>query len=482
MAFVIVTMPAKADKYLIQNIIIASDPHLMAPELAEKGSKAFSNAIETDMRMIAESNEIMKAWVDKVIAAHPNLVIITGDLTKDGELASHQRMAYYLKQINNAGIKTLVIPGNHDISNPNAKRYVGNDTQPVPTIDRETFAQIYADSGYGNGTVRDTASLSYLAYPINGIAILGIDSNLDEQNMLTARGDSVDSYHNAGMVKPETLKWVGEQALKARNDGNKVIAIMHHHAVEHFDSESRFLPNYILQNAEELRQTLFNADVHVIFTGHLHINDIARAFDSHDNDSITEIATGSLITYPFAYRKINIARNTMSIETPRITAIKSVRNLKDEGKKRLIKAAPAMINGVFDRAWNKVNEKMGQLAGFLGSMNDEKVDFQMPGKPQALINTVNENFGDLAAQTIITVAEGNEKKADANRIIKESKKRIAKVISDLMPGANKMFGSFFIEEVFARIEPFMRSLLEDKNNINTPNQRVVNDLKVKIKL
>ena len=106
---------------------------------------------------------------------------------------------------------------------------------------------------------------------------------------------------------------------------------MHHHLIEHFDKEAQLLDKYVVADHENVRNELIDAGVHAILTGHLHLSDIAR--DYNNGDSITEVATGSLITYPFHYRTITIDADHMSVTTHQLKSIASNPHLHADGKR-----------------------------------------------------------------------------------------------------------------------------------------------------
>ena len=103
-------------------IVIISDVHLLSPELITPGS-AIDRADAGETKMMAMSDEIMTAITDSIIKMKPTVVLLTGDLTHNGERLSHERMAQHLARMKQQGIQPLVIPGNHDCNNPYARSF-----------------------------------------------------------------------------------------------------------------------------------------------------------------------------------------------------------------------------------------------------------------------------------------------------------------------------------------------------------------------
>ena len=77
------------------NIFVMSDIHVMAPELLVEKGTAYENYVKTDPKLLEESGEVLRTVVDVVLEKKPDLVLIPGDLTKDGELLSHQLVAQH---------------------------------------------------------------------------------------------------------------------------------------------------------------------------------------------------------------------------------------------------------------------------------------------------------------------------------------------------------------------------------------------------
>jgi hypothetical protein len=48
-----------------------------------------------------------------------------------------------MKRLERAGIQVFVVPGNHDVDNPHAVRYVGDGSEPIPSVSPHMFRWIY---------------------------------------------------------------------------------------------------------------------------------------------------------------------------------------------------------------------------------------------------------------------------------------------------------------------------------------------------
>ena len=461
-------------------IAVISDTHLLSPELVTPGI-AITSADAGDSKMMAQSDDIMSAITDSLIGLNPQLMLITGDLTYNGERLSHERMAHYLDRLAAHGIQPLVIPGNHDCNNPYAKRFDGDKTSPAATVTREEFAQIYGRYGYGEGFERDTASLSYCCEPIEGLVVIGIDSNMDELNTLTSRGDSADTYHNGGSIKPETLQWVLDRAGKAKNQGKHIIAMMHHHLVQHFDQEDRLLANYIVKNHDSIASQLIEAGIHTIFTGHLHVTDAASLHNDERSDSIVEIATGSAICYPFAIRTATLddKRQSLDIDTRWLTATDACPTLREQGRQRIINSTPGMASMISGMAWKRMGGRMNQLKAMIEMGGGTTY---LPENPQQATQLVLRHLSEVLSRALLAVVEGNEQDNDVEGIIEEGKQGIRAMIAEVAPDQADNLWEFFSNDVYPKLDPLVRSVLEDRNAVGTPLESRTDDLRLNITL
>ena len=61
--------------------------------------------------------ELLSAGVKEVIALDPDLVVVGGDLTAEGYAHEFREAQRHLDPLFDAGLNTLVVPGNHDSKN-----------------------------------------------------------------------------------------------------------------------------------------------------------------------------------------------------------------------------------------------------------------------------------------------------------------------------------------------------------------------------
>ena len=292
--------------------LVLSDPHYFDPSLGTSGA-AFEAYLATDRKLIGESDAIMRAMVAEVQTENPQVVLISGDLTKDGELLSHQSVARYLHQMQSGGTSVFVVPGNHDIENAGAMSYSGDSQTSVPTISASDFATIYNDFGYGNAISRDGQSLSYVAELVPGLWLLALDSCIYT--------DALGGSQVSGRFQDSTMAWIQARLDEARKAGIRVIGMMHHGVIEHFTDQALIFPEYLVNNRATVGSIFSNGGMGAVFTGHFHANDITQGTPSGASKSIYDIETGSTVTYPCPYRIVNLASDVLTITTKHVTSI-----------------------------------------------------------------------------------------------------------------------------------------------------------------
>ncbi len=165
-----------------------SDIHIFAESMCNMASPSFQSAIKTSTKLLVESEEAMKATLNKIyeMDAPPKYLFLTGDLTSNGEVTAHKRLAEILTEFTDKmkvregyeDFQILVTPGNHDNYNNNATSYMpteeellacGNDAERIALIDSykngktvpsatfEDFFEIYAAFGYDQNKMNNSS-------------------------------------------------------------------------------------------------------------------------------------------------------------------------------------------------------------------------------------------------------------------------------------------------------------------------------------
>lgn len=294
-------------------ISILSDPHLYSTSLGTTGT-IFEEYLKKDCKLIKESELILDAALAKIKADDANIVLIPGDLTKDGEKINHEIMAQKLRALEATGKKVYVINGNHDITNPKAYQYSEAGTTRVPNISSDGFESIYREFGYDEAISRDENSLSYVVEPVPGYRIIAIDSCIYNDDTYTSTSKT------AGEIKSSTLQWVLAQIKDAKLQGKEIIAMMHHGLVPHTSLQATYYPDFLIKNYSKIATNLADAGLSVVFTGHFHAQDIS-AFTSLTGNKIYDVETGSLVTYPVPIRKVSLKDRVLSIHSEQVGEI-----------------------------------------------------------------------------------------------------------------------------------------------------------------
>ncbi len=263
----------------IENIMLATDIHYFANSLTDGGLR-FQEMVEYgDGKVVTYIDQITDAFLDEVVKLQPDVLVLSGDLTLNGEKASHKDLAEKLHRVEDHGIPVLVIPGNHDINNHQAARYEGEERLPAEFTTPAEFRQIYRAFGYDEAASEDPNSLSYLY-------------ELDEHTWLLMIDSCQYSPVNkvGGAISDATYEWIEKQLETAWDAGVEIIPIAHHNLL---DESEIYVDECTIEHGEQLVDLLETWDVPLFLSGHLHVQHCKRA---EENRGIWEMVTASLAT------------------------------------------------------------------------------------------------------------------------------------------------------------------------------------------
>ncbi len=274
-------------------VIIASDLHYIAPELTD-GGEYYQRILENgDSKFMPFIQEISDAFFNEVIESAPDALLLTGDLTFNGAILSHEALADRLHDVENAGIPVFVLTGNHDVYNSNAARYQGSGYVSVPFATTDTFSSLYADFGLADALSVDTDSLSCCCQLSETARVLLLDFNTE---------------HDFCGISDQTLLWVEEQLRDAQEAGAEVLTAGHQNLFQH----SIFRGGYVVEGSRELADLFRRYDIPLFLSGHLHIQHYL------EEKGLTEITTSALCSFPCQYAVLTSIGGHLHYETQRL--------------------------------------------------------------------------------------------------------------------------------------------------------------------
>ena len=113
-----------------------TDVHYYSRKLGTEG-KAYDNAESKSQKVIKDSDLVIKAGFDLLCAdTSTDIVVVAGDTTRDGELASHAEFIEMLRDLKKRGKRVYVITATHDYRDGGvADGYDGDKKIQVPAVE-----------------------------------------------------------------------------------------------------------------------------------------------------------------------------------------------------------------------------------------------------------------------------------------------------------------------------------------------------------
>ena len=290
LALLCVLLPGAAHGEDGCTLLVATDPHFIAPSLTDHGLYFTALTENSDGKLMKYSEEIMDAFIAEAIAQEPEALLLTGDLTFNGALLSHTALAAKLRDAEAAGLRIYVLPGNHDLDNPNAASFSGAEFQRVSFAEAADFRRIYADFGFDEALSIDSDSLSY-----------AVDLNDDTRLLML----DFNTRHDPCGISDRSLEWVEEQLKAARDAGKHMLAAGHQNIFQ----LTVFRGGYVIDKAERLAALFRQYGVKLYLSGHLHCQHWKT------EQGLTEIATSALAVSPCQYGVLTVTGDRLSYQT-----------------------------------------------------------------------------------------------------------------------------------------------------------------------
>lgn len=272
---------------------LVTDTHYFETSLGAEG-KAYEEHMKREQYLLRESGPIASSTFEHIAKdKETEIVLIAGDLTKNGEIESHKSFIKELYKLKDSGKRIYVITAGHDYGKSFA--FKNDERIEAEGADFNALPEMYKDFGYGEAIAFDEPTHSYVAQLADGVRLLGICC------------DSLDQPK--GAMDERHLAWTKEQLDKAKADNCNVIAMCHYPiipSVPVFD----LVGDAKIKEWRKIASFLADNGVELILTGHMHIQSI-NEFYSEKGNRLIDICTACLPGSPAQYRKITIDENSV---------------------------------------------------------------------------------------------------------------------------------------------------------------------------
>lgn len=287
-------------KHLNFRFAIASDLHIALSHTIWDHPKRF--------HLVEASIPALERVLEHLTQLDLDFLLLPGDLTQHGEVDNHIWLSERLAKL---PYPVYVVPGNHDVP-----RLSGNGQ----TTGLNDFPDYYRRFGYHRC---DRPYYTHKILP--GVRLIGLNSNTFDE-----------TGTQLGYVDTEQLDWLQQVLTQAQNE--LVLVMIHHNVIEHLPGQATnpLGRRYLLQNSPQLLKILHQAGVKLVFTGHLHVQDIAQW------RGIYEITTGSLVSYPHPYRILNFqtqpdGKQILEIESHHVNSVAGWPDLAHQSREWMAK-------------------------------------------------------------------------------------------------------------------------------------------------
>lgn len=276
---------------------VISDTHLIADSLHDHG-QAFSQMQKTSQgKDLYYQETALSAFVRMAQKKKPAAIIVTGDVTFNGERVSAEKFAEIFKPLEETQL--LVLPGNHDIYDGWAREFRGKKQYYAGQISPRMWRNIFKTS-YKNAVSVDDKSLAYSVQLNPNYLLILADSNE------YGKEESTTAPATAGFLGREQRRWIKAQLQYASENNLQVIFCMHHNLYAHNPAVNK---GYVVDDYRELRKLLAQYNVKLVFSGHIHAQNIMLP---QDPCPATEVVTASFCSNDQGYGVVKVSPKEVS--------------------------------------------------------------------------------------------------------------------------------------------------------------------------
>lgn len=244
-------------------------------------------------------------------------LLLSGDLTANGELSNHEALAKRLEQFEKeSGIQVIVTNGNHDINNSNASTFMNGKEEATMKTTPELFKQTYKNLGWDlayhtfSPSSGKAGMLSYSVKLDGGYRLIVMDAGKYSKDNTASK---TDEHETGGNITDELMDWILAECADAKESGETVIGMTHWNLSPESYFQGYVLQGFVMDNWEQVSEKLADAGMHWVFTGHSHCSDISSTY-SDSGEVIYSAMTCSLVEFPHTYRETTFTKSGNSVK------------------------------------------------------------------------------------------------------------------------------------------------------------------------
>ena len=272
-------------------VCTAANNNLRVAQVSDAHFSSFEE--NTSYKFLKKSPELLDDVIFQINTSGPyDFVMFTGDLVNKPKVSELEK---FISHANNLVYPWYAIDGNHDIS-----------------IDGPLTKRKFLETLAANNDNMQQENIYYAFTPKKGFRVICLDSIIDYK--LTSNGE----------ISNEEFMWLTQELEKHAKD--TVIVCSHVPIIEPFSS-----PNHKMQNEYEVRKLLkTHKNPVIVLQGHYHTTKIIQ------DDNMLVVACPSLVTYPNAFRVININSNKQRTMVDVYLKETNLKDIQSRSKLRLM--------------------------------------------------------------------------------------------------------------------------------------------------
>lgn len=247
----------------------------------------------TSYKMLKKSSELLDDAINQINTSGAyDFVMFTGDLINTPKT---NELEHFINHANRLIYPWYAIDGNHDI---------GIDGP----LTKDKFISMLVE----NNSNMKQKNIYYAFSPKKGYRVICLDSIIDYK--ITTNG----------RISEDQLKWLKEELNKYKNE--TIILCTHVPVTEPFSS-----PNHKMENEYELKRILkSHSNPIVVLQGHYHAAKIIQS------DNMLVVACPSLVSFPNAFRVININSGKKSVKVDVFLKETNLKEIQTHARIRLM--------------------------------------------------------------------------------------------------------------------------------------------------